>query len=298
MENAKIGIVTVLYKSETVLEDFFRTLNEQSYKNFILYVIDNKSPDNSLDKSKEFAKSALFETKFIENDDNYGVAKGNNQGIEAALKDDCDYVLLSNNDVVLKQDTIEKLYIGLKEMNATMAVPKIYFYGTNKIWAAGGIWDFLRGTTAHLGLLEEDRGQWDKSANTAYAPTCFMLINASVFQRVGIMDEVYFVYYDDADFVWRATKKHFEKLVYIHTSQLWHKESTSTGGEKSDFWIYYFHRNSIYFARKHFLIFHQLFVFCFFFLHYVLRKIFKMTSYQRSIVRKAYSDTIKMCKKI
>ena len=256
MENGKIGIVTVLYKSETVLEDFFRTLNEQSYKNFILYVIDNKSPDNSLNKSKELAKSVWFETKFIENDDNYGVAKGNNQGIEAALKDGCDYVLLSNNDVVLKPDTIEKLYIGLVENNSDMAVPKIYFYGTNLIWMAGGKITWYNGFIKHFGYKKEDRGQFDRCNKTYYAPSCFMLIRREVFATIGMMDEKYFVYYDDTDFVYRARNK---KLVYIYSSILEHKESISTG-INSDFTIYYLFRNRIYFAKKHR---------CFFYIFYI-----------------------------
>jgi len=77
----KIGIVTLLYNSEKVLEDFFNTLNIQTYKNFKLFVIDNQSPDNSLNKARELAKSVFFETHFIANSGNYGVAKGNNQGI-------------------------------------------------------------------------------------------------------------------------------------------------------------------------------------------------------------------------
>jgi len=249
MEYKKIGIVTVLYKSETVLEDFFRTLNEQSYRNFTLYVVDNKSPDNSLDKSKEFAKSAWFKTKFIENNDNYGVAKGNNQGIGTALEDDCDYVLLSNNDVVLKPDTIEKLYLGLTENNADMAVPKIYFYGTSLIWMAGGKFTWYNGSTKHIGVNKKDKGQFDKCKKINYAPTCFMLIKKEIFEIVGMMDEKYFVYYDDADFVYRTMKKG-QKFFYIYNSILEHKESTSTG-VKSDFSIFYYIRNRIYFAKKH-----------------------------------------------
>jgi len=249
MENKKIGIVTVLYKSETVLEDFFRTLNEQSYRNFTLYVVDNKSPDNSLDKSKEFAKSVWFKTKFIENDDNYGVAKGNNQGIEAALKDKCDFVLLSNNDVVLKPDTIEKLYIGLMENNSDMAVPKIYIYGTSLIWMAGGKFTWHNGSNKHFGYKKEDEGQFDRCKKIGYAPTCFMLIKKEIFSTVGMMDEKYFVYYDDCDFIYRAMKKK-QKLFYIYNSILEHKESTSTG-VKSDFSMFYYIRNRIYFAKKH-----------------------------------------------
>ncbi len=51
--NEKIGIVTVLYNSESVLSEFFETLNRQTYKNFVLYVVDNLSPDGSLDLSKK-----------------------------------------------------------------------------------------------------------------------------------------------------------------------------------------------------------------------------------------------------
>jgi GT2 family glycosyltransferase len=259
METEKIGIVTVLYKSETVLDDFFRTLNEQSYKNFILYVVDNKSPDNSLDKGKEFAKSVWFETKFIENDDNYGVAKGNNQGIEAALKDKCDYVLLSNNDVVLQVDTIEKLYLGLKGNNADMAVPKIYFYDTGLIWAAGGKFTRFNGAgVKHFGYNKENNKRYEKNYLINYAPTCFVIINKDVFIKIGMMDEKYFVYYDDVDFVYRTNQKKL-KLFYINNSVILHKESTSTG-KMSDFTLYYMLRNRIYFAKKHRRFFYILYI--------------------------------------
>ena len=259
MKSEKIGIVTVLYKSEIVLDDFFNTLNEQSYKNFTLYVIDNKSPDNSLEKSKMLAKSVWFETKFIENDDNYGVAKGNNQGIEAALQDDCDYVLLSNNDVVLRPETIEKLFTGLKENNVDMAVPKIYFYGTNKIWAAGGKFTWYNGSAKHFGYNKNDNGYFNRNSIIDYSPTCFMLIKKEVFCTVGMMDEKYFVYYDDTDFLYRSKNKN-KKVMYIFNSILEHKESTSTGN-RSDFTIYFNIRNRIYFSKKYrrdFLLFYYI----------------------------------------
>ena len=249
MGTEKIGIVTVLYKSETVLEDFFRTLNEQSYQNFILYIIDNKSPDDSLNKSKELAKFVWFKTVFIENDDNYGVAKGNNQGIEAALNDNCDFVLLSNNDVVLQPDTIENLLLGLTKNNTDMAVPKIYFYDTGLIWSAGGKFNKLRGTTEHFGYNKKDNKRYERNYPIDYAPTCFMLIKKDVFTKIGRMDEKYFVYYDDTDFIYRA-KQNKIKLFYICNSVIIHKESTCTG-KLSDFSLYYSLRNRIYFAKKH-----------------------------------------------
>lgn len=269
-QNRKIGIVTVLYNSATVLEDFFRTLDIQTYKNFILYIVDNKSPDTSLAVSKKLAKSVSFETKFIENDDNLGVAAGNNVGIYAALKDDCDYILLSNNDVILNEKTIETLLNGTEENKADLSVPKIYIWKTNRLWCAGGDFNKRKAQTQHFGYDKEDDGSYDETKQVNYAPTCFMLINKSVFEKVGYMDEKYFVYYDDTDFIYR-TQKQGLKLYYIPSSTLIHKESVSTG-KKSDFFYHYMFRNRLYFVRKHYKA-GELFVFLDFLYHFTVRRI-------------------------
>lgn len=245
----KIGIVTVLYNSEKVLDDFFETLKRQSYKNFVLYVVDNFSPDNSLKKAKELATTCAFKSKFIENKKNYGVAKGNNQGIVAAMYDGCDYVLLSNNDVVLKDNTIEILYNGICDYKADMVVPKIYFYNSTKLWCAGGKFNKFSNTTTHFGYDKEDCLTFSKVKQVSYAPTCFMLIDKKVFHDTGLMDEKFFVYYDDTDFVYR-TQKLRKKLFYIPDSVVEHKESACTG-KRSDFFYRYIYRNRIYFISKH-----------------------------------------------
>lgn len=247
----KIGIVTVLYNSESVIKDFFESLSLQTYDNVILYVVDNKSPDNSVAECKKYESLLSFEVKYILNEENYGVAKGNNLGIKEALKDNCEYILLSNNDVVLRPDTIENLYEGLCKENALLAVPKIYFYKTNRFWACGGKFNKLKASTPHFGYNIEDKGQYDKNFFVDYAATCFMLIHKSVFEKVGFMDEKYFVYYDDTDFIYRVTQIQKLPLIYIHNSVMEHKESVSTG-KHSDFFYRYVFRNSIYFRKKYY----------------------------------------------
>jgi GT2 family glycosyltransferase len=288
----KIGIVTVLYNSQKVLDEFFESLNSQSYKNFLLYVVDNKSTDDSLALGKRLAKTSLFETKFIVNNDNYGVAKGNNQGIESAINDGCDYILLSNNDVVLKPDSIEKLYTGLNKMNADMVVPKIYYYKTNLIWAAGGKFKKFSMLTRHFGTKENDVGQYNSSYKIDYAPTCFMLIKKNVFEIVGLFDEKYFVYSDDADFVYRANLMK-QNLFYIYDSIIGHNESSSTV-KNSDFYYYYLYRNRIYFDKKHnniYLINYMLNIIY----HYTVRNIkFISNRHQWKIILKALNDGINM----
>ncbi|WP_243346198.1 glycosyltransferase family 2 protein [Parabacteroides sp. FAFU027] len=244
----KIGIVTVLYNSQSVLDEFFETLERQLYRDFILYVVDNKSPDNSLNLSKDLSQKTTFKTVIIENDYNYGVAKGNNIGIKAALKDDCDYILLSNNDIRLEDDTISNLMLSVVKENALLAVPKIYYYGSNKIWCAGGEFTKRSGMTRHYHVREEDLGQCDTQKIVAYSPTCFIVIAKEVFNKIGIMDEEYFVYFDDTDFMYRAYKAKIP-LHYFPNSKLYHKESVSTG-YKSPFSIYYHTRNILLFNSK------------------------------------------------
>ena len=131
-----------------------------------------------------------------------------------------------------------------------MSVPKIYFAGTNKLWFAGGKFNRFYGTTRHFGLRKDDSPKYNKQKEIEYAPTCFMLINAECFNDVGIMDERFFVYYDDTDFVFRSVIKNKKKLLYVPDSCIWHKVSYSTGSD-SDFGTYYRLRNRIFFAKKH-----------------------------------------------
>lgn len=289
----KIGIVTVLYNSESVLEEFFQTLDTQSYKNFVLYVVDNQSPDNSLKLSKALSSKYQFETVFIENDKNYGVAKGNNIGIRKAITDNCDLILLSNNDIALEKDAIEKLLEGLDKHQADMAVPKIYFYETKNIWAAGGGYKKSNGLTVHYGQGEEDKGQYDSNKQVSYAPTCFMLIKKEVFQIVGMMDENYFVYYDDTDFVYRGVNKNNKKLWYISNSLISHNESSSTG-KMSDFSVKFLWRNLVYFALKNYNPFYAAYVILYNFLYILIVLFFRYSFHQWNLALKSYKEGFKL----
>ena len=106
-----------------------------------------------------------------------------------------------------------------------------------------------KGYGIHIGDGDEDNGQYNKQTYFTYAPTCFMLIHKDVFKKVGQMDEKYFVYYDDTDFVYRALKKGF-KILYLSKFVIQHRVSFSTGGGESLFSIYYCNRNRTYFVLK------------------------------------------------
>lgn len=245
-----IGLVTVTYNSAEVLEGFFSSLSVQSLQNYRLFVVDNDSEDASVNLVKDLSAEDPRVVVFA-NKDNVGVAVGNNQGIRAALDIGCEYILLINNDVEFSSDLLSNLVYQIRALDADMLVPKMkYFEPKTHIWCAGG--KFVPGRAygiKHFGELEEDKGQYNEAKKIDYAPTCCMLISAGVFKKIGMMDENYFVYFDDVDFCYRAMKNEVH-LWYTPEPVLYHKVGSLTGG-LSDFTIRNSTLGKIYFIRKH-----------------------------------------------
>ncbi|MGK5043083.1 glycosyltransferase family 2 protein [Janthinobacterium sp. GB1R12] len=263
---AKVGLVTVLFNSAPVLPGFFESLSKQSFNDYWLFIIDNSIDELSYAAAEEgIAKYGIKNVTLIRNASNVGVATGNNQGIKLSLEMGCEYVLLLNNDIEFK-DTglLNKMLTLADQRQEKLIVPKIYFFDSGKIWCAGGKINPWTGTTLHTGEGDVDKGQFDVAGYTNYAPTCFMLIHRSVFDAIGVMDDKYFVYHDDTDFVWRSNLAKF-RIYYWPEGEVWHKVSSSTGGSASPFSIYYGERNRIYFIRKNFGALAKLVAFSYYF---------------------------------
>ncbi len=247
---SKIGLVTVLFKCDDVLPDFFESIAKQTYKDYILYIIDNDpniNTDNLILKCQ--SENAVTQCKHIKSTGNVGVAEGNNIGIRHALEDNCTHLLILNNDIELEQDFVfEKMLSVLKEKECSIVVPKIFYYDSRKIWMAGGNMNKWRALGTHHGYNKPDAPEFNIGKFITYSPTCFMLIERGVFEKVGLMDAKYFAYYDDTDFVFRANEAGY-KMYYEPSITVLHKVSSSTGGDSS-FYVYYSNRNKIYFTRK------------------------------------------------
>jgi GT2 family glycosyltransferase len=249
-ERSQIGVVTVTYNSAEVLPDFLRCLSAQTHEEFMLFAVDNASGDGTLGILQGCADPRL---RIIANPDNRGVAAGNNQGIRAALSAGCSSVLLINNDTEFESTLMAELEDGLVRHQVEMACPKMMYYGKpDRIWAAGGAFQRWRGyRSVHIGDGDADRGQYDVARLVTYVPTCCVLIKKEVFEKIGMMDERYFVYWDDTDFMYRAMKAGV-RLIYLPEAKLLHKVATLTGGPTTPLAMRYGTRNSIYFLLKHF----------------------------------------------
>lgn len=246
----KFGLVTVLYNSVDVLDGFFKSLAIQIYSNWHLEVIDNSLGEETISRARELAAHYGFSSvNFVRNPDNYGVAKGNNQGIENCLKLNCDYIVLLNNDIEFPENLFAGIVDEINKNGYEILVPKVYYYDTGKIWYGGGRINVYSANIKQFGDGEADSSHYCADRFTGYAPTCFMTIKSDVFIKVGLMDEQYFVYCDDTDFVLRCLRAGL-KLRYLGRLVLYHKVSSSTGGSSSKFSIYYGNRNRFLFIRK------------------------------------------------
>jgi len=250
---ARIGLVTVLFGSESVLPGFFKSLAAQDYKDYWLFIIDNSLDSIPYQATQELiAQYGFKNVTLIKNEKNLGVARGNNQGTELALEMGCEYVLLLNNDIEFDSPRLFTDLVTVAETTQEkMLVPKITFFDSGKIWCAGGAILPWKGTTVHRGEGMDDGPEFSVAMPVNYAPTCFMLIHRSVFDSIGLMDEKYFVYQDDTDFVWRANQVGF-RIYYWPDGLVKHKVSSSTGGAFSTFATYYCERNRVYFIRKNY----------------------------------------------
>ncbi|ELC8398752.1 glycosyltransferase family 2 protein [Clostridium perfringens] len=244
--NSKVGIVLVNYNGANFQYDCIKTIKNMKYKNYEIIIVDNGSKDDSI----KIVRENFDDIVIIETCENNGVAKGNNIGIKEAIKRNCEYVLLLNNDTEVDSSMLTEL---VKKANEnTMVTCKMYYYEPNNmIWCAGGKINWNRATTIHFGEGEVDNGQFDYGKYIEYTPTCCLLIHKNIFQKVGFMDEDYFMYYDDTDFLVRCNKKGI-KTWYEPNAKLWHKVSSSSGGALSKISIYYGDRNRLYFIDKYY----------------------------------------------
>ncbi len=244
----RVGIVLVNYNGAGFQNDCIRTLYEMTDQDFDIILVDNASTDHSVELMKsEFAGRGNIHYLLQKN--NLGVAAGNNIGIKHSIEIGNEYTMLLNNDTELDQNLLSEL-LKYADRN-TVTVPKIYHFDNKKLlWFAGGYMDWGRAAGVHTGYPEIDHGQYDQDAEATYAPTCCMLIHNSIFDKVGFMDENFFMYADDTDFCIRLVEYGI-RILYVHKGIVWHKVSSSSGGSKSKLSIYYTNRNRLYLVKKY-----------------------------------------------
>ncbi|CAJ35482.1 glycosyltransferase family 2 protein [Methanocella arvoryzae] len=242
----QVAIVILNWNNGTVTVDCLRSLEKLSYSNFFTLVLDNGSTDDSL----EILHRAYPGISVVQNDKNLGFAGGNNPGIRLALEQGADYVLLLNNDTEVAPDFLDELIkVAEADPKIGIASAKIYYYSEpDRLWFAGGKVNYWKGWTQHLGDLEKDVGQYDHTTDTDFVSGCAMLIRREVIEKIGVLYEPFFLYYEDSDYCSRARRAGY-RIVMAPKAKVWHKVSSTTGKIK-DLQLFYGQRNMLAFERR------------------------------------------------
>lgn len=214
-------------------------------------MVDNGSADGSV----PYLSAAWPEVRVMEAGTNLGFSGGNNLGIRAALEAGADCVLLLNNDAQLLPNALERLRAALERCGPQTwaAAPKIvYRSNPSVIWAAGGRFDWWRGVSVDRGFNEPDQGQYDVGGEIGFANACCLLIRSEAFRRLGLLDEGYFMYFEDSDFAARLGRAG-GRIVYEPGAGALHDVYGSSGGgpeRPSRLALYYSTRNRWQFIAK------------------------------------------------
>jgi len=258
----QVAIIALNWKQPKLTLDTIDSILKITHKNFNyqIVLIDNGSPDDSL-KIFQDKFSQNNKIKIIETGSNLGYV-GNNVGLKYALKHNFDYCLLINNDVIVDPIFLDNLISNGR--NYDLVGPKIYFapgleyhhdrYSKKEIghviWFAGGQMDWNNIYGSNIGVDQVDHGQFDQiNSKIDFVTGCCLLIKKNVLQKIGFLDEKYFMYLEDVDFCQRAKNAGF-KMAYIPNSKIWHVNSGSSksGGDLHDYFIT---RNRLIFGFKY-----------------------------------------------
>ena len=201
------------------------SLLESNYPNLTIIIVDNGSPDNCAARLRNKFPKLLI----IENICNLGFAVGNNVGLQYAHEHNADYILLVNNDTIAAPETITNLIktAELDEKIAAVAPKILEFQNPEIISFAGGLIHLWKGSTQHIGQGEVDNGQYDQRRDCDYLTGAFLLVKRYVIEKIGLIPDVYFMYWEDVDWCMSMRKAGF-RLCYEPNALITHKVSTST----------------------------------------------------------------------
>jgi GT2 family glycosyltransferase len=257
-KSIRISVIIVNYNVEYFLEQCLNSVFDALHNiNSEVFVVDN----NSIDGSVEMVKQEFPQAHLIDNKNNAGFSKANNQAMRIAKGD---YVLLLNPDTVVEEDTFQKCIdfmdqhpegggLGVRmidgkghflpESKRGLPTPSVAFY---KIFGFSRL--FPKNKTFgkyHLGFLDEHETNEIEILSGA-----FMFMRKAALDKVGLLDEAFFMYGEDIDLSYRIIKGGY-KNYYFPETQIIHYKGESTKKSSINY-VFVFYRAMVIFAEKHF----------------------------------------------
>ena len=246
IQNNKVAIIIVNWKQYELTKSCLSTLKSSKFNDFQIILIDNESNQKELND----LKNQFDQVKTFTSEKNLGFTGANNIGINYAIKNQFEYVMLLNNDTEIDKNFINPLLEALQKYNKLGAVQPVImnFYQNKKVWNAGGNLNKFFGYTSVIKKPKYINRKID------WITGCCILIKTVVIKKVGLLDENFFAYYEDVDWSIRIKKAGYD-LAVVKSSLIYHHGSKASKNESSEGtlspFVHYLNiRNHIFLLRK------------------------------------------------
>lgn len=252
--NSQVVIVILQFNNSHDTIRCLESVKELNWQDFKAVVVDNASEIQHLNNIRLFVesqeKAGERRLKLIVSEENLGYAGGNNIGIKYALESGADYIFILNPDTTVKNNLLAKLAETAKR-NPRAGIVGMAINEGSKVIDCGEI-KWLKPEFEHSVLKSLPSRQTGKTRNLKpdlYVPGAAMLVKKEVFEKIGMFDERYFLYFEDADFCMRARRAGF-KLTIAPGAMVYHNPSSSTSKLGTALLLRYHHRNAHLFNIK------------------------------------------------
>lgn len=236
----RVGIIVLNYNGKNCLLSCLQSLDQLEYQNKEIVVVDNNSIIGSLEEAEKKFPHFIF----VRNQKNEGFAKGMNIGIKEALARGAKWCWIFNYDAEAHPQALNKLISAAQENpKAGLLSPIIYEVNSDNMWFAKGRIDFLRMRTLHIQPTSEELNA--KTYKSEFLTGCALLIKKELIEKIGFLDERFFLYYEDVDYSLRATQVGFDCVV-VPEAKVSHSEESKLNPDK----IYYLVYSGLLFFNK------------------------------------------------
>lgn len=252
-----VAVIVLNWNGKQDTLECLRSLEHNTYAPVRTYVVDNGSSDGSIEELRRaFPPSdRLF---YLANECNLGYAGGNNRGIVRALDDGADYVLILNNDTVVDPGMLTTLLgVARREPSVGILGPKVLCEPARHLLYSVGERQSLWFNRRQIAVERPDRADVVQPRDVDYVVGCAMLVSREFIERVGLLNETFFAYYDEVDWCFRGRRAGYRVMV-VPVAVVYHKGEASSGKGMNPITAYYRTRNWIYFMRKHAAFYHWL----------------------------------------
>lgn len=244
-----VYVIVLTWNNYHDTKNCLKSLQQATYPNLRIVVVDNASPDGSGRRLQE----EFSQYSFVFNEANLGFSRGCNRGIRLALEDaECGYVLLLNNDMEVEPNFLEPAVAAAEESDLVGLVTGKILFGDrrNVIWSAGGHIDRLRIQGIAPAWNRSDDGQWDAVSETQWASGAMLLIPRATIEKVGLLPEEYFFGVEEWDYS-TSVKSAGLKIMYVPTFKGYHHAGGSYKDGHPILIVYNGMRNKMIYAQKH-----------------------------------------------